>query len=246
MVWPLARPSHPGTHDWHHSKSNGLAESAVKAAKRLIRKCNKTGESVFLGLLELRNTPTQNVGRSPAQRLFNRRTKTLLPTTKNALKPQFSENDLDKIKFDKRRQAFYHDKNSKLLPQLEEGDAVRLKPFKLGQKSWQKGVVLKQLDDKSYNVVGEGGNVFRRNRVHLRQTKERPLSQETPNVPCQVQAPETVPEPPNPRTGMSLRPHQYHRGKYQILKLSQNQVLIQLKIGDRKETLRNLNIYRIT
>ena len=58
---------------------------------------------------------------------------------KNALKPQFAENDLDKVKFDKRRQAFYHDKSVKLLPQLEEGDAVRLKPFKLGQKKLAKG-----------------------------------------------------------------------------------------------------------
>ena len=162
----------------HHSKSNGLAESAVKAAKRLIRKCRKTGKSLFLGLLELRNTPTQNVGRSPAQRLFNRRTKTLLPTTKNALRPQFAETDLEKLKFDKKRQAFYHDKSVKLLPQLEEGDAVRLKPFKLGQKSCQKGTVFRQLDDKSYDVVGQDGYVIRRNRVHLRHTKERPMDEE--------------------------------------------------------------------
>ena len=124
------------------------------------------------------NTPTQNVGRSPAQRLFNRRTKTLLSTTKNVLKPQFAENDLDKIKFDKKRQAFYHDKSAKLLPQFEEGDAVRIKPFKVGQKSWQMGIILRQLDDKSYDVVGKDGNVIRRNRVHLRHTKERPLDQE--------------------------------------------------------------------
>ena len=155
----------------HHSKSNGLAESAVKAAKRLIRKCNKTGKSAFLGSLELRNTPTQNVGRSPAQSLFNRRTKTLLPTVKNALKPQIAENDLDSIKSDKKRQAFYHVKSAKLLPQLEEGNTVRLMSFKLGQKSWQKGIVLRELEDKSYDVFGKDGNVVCRNRVHLRHAK---------------------------------------------------------------------------
>ena len=111
------------------------------------------------------------------------------------MKPQVAKNDLDKVKFDKRRQAFYQDKSVKLLPQLEEGDAVLLKPFKLGQKSWQKGNVLRQLDDKSYDVVGKDCNVVHRNRVHLRHMKERPLDQEPSNIAYPAPAPVTVPAP---------------------------------------------------
>ena len=62
----------------YNSKSNGKAESAVKTAKSILRK-NKDGDQ-FLALLNYRNTPSQSTGTSPAQRFFNRRTRTLLPT----------------------------------------------------------------------------------------------------------------------------------------------------------------------
>ena len=57
----------------HYPQSNGHAESAVKAAKRLIQKATSSGEldtdAYAQGLLELRNTPRAD-GRSPAQVLF--------------------------------------------------------------------------------------------------------------------------------------------------------------------------------
>lgn len=59
----------------HHHQSNGKVESSVKTAKRMLRKCMKSGEDQYLGLLNIRNTPTQGVDSSPAQRLFGRRTK---------------------------------------------------------------------------------------------------------------------------------------------------------------------------
>jgi len=90
------RTSSPG-----NSKGNGKAESAVKTAKRLMRKALDAGTEPYLAILDYRNTPTQGMESSPAQRLMNRRTKTLLPTTRALLQsrvfyPEKEVKDLDK------------------------------------------------------------------------------------------------------------------------------------------------------
>ena len=56
-----------------------MSESAVKTAKRLVKRALLAHEDAYLSLLDLRNTPTQGMTRSPAERMLNRRTKTLLP-----------------------------------------------------------------------------------------------------------------------------------------------------------------------
>ena len=51
----------------HHSQGNGKAESAVKEAKKILRRSRASGSA----LLNNRNTPHASVQISPAQRLFN-------------------------------------------------------------------------------------------------------------------------------------------------------------------------------
>ena len=72
----------------HHSQANGKVESAVKTAKRMFRKTSKSGEDQYLALLNIRNTPTQGVASSPAQRLLGKRTRSLLPSTRSLLEPR--------------------------------------------------------------------------------------------------------------------------------------------------------------
>ena len=55
----------------YNSPSNGKAESAVKIAKRLMKRSTYP----YLALLEWRSTPTIGMGSSPAQRLLSRRTR---------------------------------------------------------------------------------------------------------------------------------------------------------------------------
>ena len=76
----------------HHHQSNEKVESSLKTAKRMLTKCMKSGEDQYLGLLDIRNTPTQGVDSSPAQRLFSRRTKTLIPITNSLLHPNNQSN----------------------------------------------------------------------------------------------------------------------------------------------------------
>jgi len=72
----------------HYHRSNGKAESAVKIAKSLLKKCKADNTNVWLAILEWRNSPTEGVASSPAQRLMSLRTRTRLPTTSALLLPQ--------------------------------------------------------------------------------------------------------------------------------------------------------------
>ncbi|KAK3750477.1 hypothetical protein QZH41_018118 [Actinostola sp. cb2023] len=171
------------TRDWdiehtpsapYNSQSNGKAEAAVKAAKKMLRKTQKTREDQYLALLAIRNTPSQGIGRSPIQRIMNRRTRTLLPTTDTLLTPKTveRETEITRIKDQQERQAFYFNRNAHKLTPLQQGDTVRMKPFSLGDRKWQKATVKQRLDDRSYEVENTAGTTFRRNRVHLNKTNE--------------------------------------------------------------------------
>ena len=152
----------------YNSKANGKAESAVKTAKRLLRKCNSTGQDVNMALLSIRNTPTQGINSSPAQRFLGRRTKTLLPTTESSLKPRgHTTSDLDSLHKMQERQSKYFDRHTKTLPDLQEGSVVRMKPFNTNDKKWRRATVVKRLDQRAYEVERNGVTHIR-NREHLR------------------------------------------------------------------------------
>ena len=135
-----------------HQQTNGKAEAAVKDAKRLLRKTKKTKGDIYLAVLALRNSPTESMGTSPAQRLLGRRCKTQLPTTKALLRPQSVCAEAVKKETRERqaRQAKYYNKGTRDLSPLEEGDVVRMRLFRLGRKEWEKATVTKRYDERSY------------------------------------------------------------------------------------------------
>ena len=108
---------------------------------------------------------------SPAQRLFSRRTKSLLPMSAELLKPKMADEGVTRLKLHLRQQqqARYYNSGARDLPPLEEGDSVKIKPWKLGGKEWQLGSVRKRLDERSYEVQTPCG-ILRRNRIHLRKS----------------------------------------------------------------------------
>ena len=111
----------------HHSQSNGNAESAVKEAKKLLRKCKSSGSDAFLALLDHRNTPPTGVQISPAQRLFSRRTRGLLPMTASLLASQaIPGNELCRARLEQRkeRQAYYYNRGASDLDPFQRGDTV--------------------------------------------------------------------------------------------------------------------------
>ena len=173
------RPSSP-----RHSQSNGKVESAVKTAKRLLRKSLDSGTDPYVAILDYRNTPTQGMETSPVQRLMSRRTRTLLPTTRTLLQPRTPHPDRDVKDLLRRQQqqTRYYNRHSRDLPVLAEDDVVRMKPFGLGSKIWKKGRITARLDERSYMVETPDGETYRRNRSHLKKTKEDPDIAETPDM----------------------------------------------------------------
>ena len=119
--------------------------------KRMLRKAKRSGEDQYLALLNIRNTPTQGVDSSPAQRFLGRRTKTTLPTSAELLefRNAVTRPEAEQLVKLQKRQAKYYNQNIKDLPPLETGDTVRMKPFRLDSDTWKKATVTERLDDRS-------------------------------------------------------------------------------------------------
>ena len=164
----------------YYPQSNGKIENAVKSAKRLLTKAKASGQDPYLATLDWRNTPSTGIGVSPAQRLFGRRTKTLLPTAGILLQPKIVEGTEKRLKERKANQECYYNKGTRELPELPPGNTVRMKPLPTDcEKQWKKATVVKQVAPRSYEVDLQGG-VYRRNRRHFVKTKEsQPLEVET-------------------------------------------------------------------
>ena len=102
-------------------QSNGKAENAVKTAQRIMLKALGAGSDPYLGFFDFRNTPTEGLGTSPAQRLFGHHTKTLLLTAGRLLtQPEFDTTS-KLLHARKNKQAFYYNNDTKELRHLNQG-----------------------------------------------------------------------------------------------------------------------------
>ena len=192
-----------------HSRANGKAEAAVKAAKTLLKKCHDDGSDPHLALLELRNTPIQGIGLSPAQMMLQRRTRTLIPISQDLLKPTVSYPQASierRVKAQKR----CYDKVAKSLPPVNNGENVLFDTFDPLAKrpKWRAGTVVDKVIDKprSYIIQDQNGTPFRRNRVHIKPIPYTPLPEhemmETETSNSQPVSHTTSP-PPSPVTTAS-------------------------------------------
>ncbi len=166
-----------------HSQSNGMVEKSVDIAKRMLIKCHETESDMYLALLNLRNTPRDEIVGSPAQRLFSRRTRTKLPTAPEKLRPQVQkpEHVSQKLQDDRHiRAKQYFDRKSRELSPLISGDTVRVR---VG-KTWQPALLLppesqigpsRHVGPRSYKIQMPSGRKTRRNRRHLMRTREGPI-----------------------------------------------------------------------
>ena len=134
--------------DWHfqhitssprNPQSNGKVESAVKVCENIMKKAALGKFDPYLALLDHRNTPTE-IGSSPAQRLFSRRTRNLLPLTPRLLEPAtVPPMDVQqKLIASRQKQAYYYNLKGKALPELQPGQTVRMK--KPNENTWAEAV----------------------------------------------------------------------------------------------------------
>ena len=170
-----------------YPQNNGKSENAVKNIKILMKKAEDAKTDLYLALLEWRNTPSAGLDLSPAQRMFGRRMRTLLPTSKQLLKPETQKGVSEKLKVQKLLQSEYFNRGSKELSELQKNDIVRIQPSRQDRTGqWRKGIVLSKVDARSYIVRREDGPVLRRNRKFLRASKETcdDIAEGVPDIPC--------------------------------------------------------------
>ena len=138
-----------------YPQSNGKAENAVKTIKRLFTKCQEAGQSEYEALLDWRNTPSEGLGTSPAQRFFGRRCRTLLPMTETLLKPAYDTTvDTRALLGKKAKQVYYYNRQAHNLPPIMTGETVWMQLP--GEKRWTPGTCTGMQGPRSYGVrVGE-------------------------------------------------------------------------------------------
>ena len=154
----------------YHAQSNGMAGRGVQTVKLMLKKAKADEKDPYLSLLSLRSTPLEDIGVSPAQLLMGRRMRTRLLTTSQMLQPQMVTSKVQQL-FEARqqKQKEYFDQGARALQKLEVGDNVRI---------WQEGLwnpaQVTGLSDqpRSYVVQTPEGQVYRRNRTFLMQSKE--------------------------------------------------------------------------
>jgi transposase InsO family protein len=166
-----------------YPQSNGLAEKAVQTVKKLITKCNASGDDVYLALLELRNSPRDDITGSPMQRLHGRRAQTRLPIAESRLIPTQSKpaEIHEKLMEYRKKQSYYHNRNSKSLKPITPSDAIRV----WTPEGWKPAeLVGKHILPNSYIIkAGTQGRIYRRNRKDLMITNENPHINGTPQHP---------------------------------------------------------------
>ena len=156
----------------NYPQSNGLVERNVQTVKRLFRKAIEGNTSTELALLELRNTPITGMELSPAQLLMSRRLRSVLPMTQSLLTPTVSKDATKQLTNRQNRQVHYYNRGTHQLMPLSEGDTVQ---YKCGSV-WKPAVIVSKhpTAPRSYLIKNSYHHILRRNRRHLKQTKESP------------------------------------------------------------------------
>ena len=192
-----------------HQKCNGKAEAYVKIFKRMLQRTSATHQDQWIAFLELRNTPRQDLNSSPAQILFGRSTRSVIPVRIPKC------NNFNHARRHDRRTAVKHthDKHARPLPLLQIHQRVLYQSS--AKKGWERGVIVNKFNARSYVVKSHSGVCCRRNRVHLRVDKSNNFVCDdfdiTHPIPDNsINADSTAPTPPS-RQSRERRPPAWFR-----------------------------------
>ena len=202
-------------------------------AQKIMKKARLAGTDPNLSLLDYRNTPTEGLGSSPAQRLFGRRTKNLVPTSSRLLVPESVHGVPHKLRERKAKQAYYYDRTAKELDRLKPGDAARVK-LRPDSREWTKAAIDKEVDIRSYQVCTEDGRVYRRNRRHLKHSRE-PFMEFPANL-SQQQQPEGVAPSGNVFEASDREPTLETSNKKPVSELPNSSSVVQLESASVRAT----------
>ena len=148
----------------HYPQSNGLAESAVKAMKRIVQKTTLNGvldvEAFCKGIIEFRNTPRQN-GKSPAEFVFGREMRAVVPQFRTEYLSRWIAlaDAVDNREAEKFDAVAHYNSDAKKLSELRVGDRVLIQDD-INHK-WSKcGVIVEAGRYRKYRVKLPSGRVI--------------------------------------------------------------------------------------
>ena len=190
-----------------NSQANGAAESSVKIAKNLFKKCLLNNEDPYIGLLNLRNTPQEDSPYTPVQRLMGRHTKTLIPTSSKLLTPNFAR-DYKAIKEKSKAKVAERKGNRRELEDLRPNHEVRIQPLQNedSKKPWKKATIQEKVSPRSYIVRTEEGTELRRNRRHLISQRDQSTIVNAPESTISRDNTQSIAMPESPKASESKSP----------------------------------------
>lgn len=144
---------------------SGLAERYIQAVKQFLKKAADSGEGVYQALLAYRQAPLLEMRYSPADMLFNRSIRSVMPCTSETLQPYIPD-AVEMLKQRQTTQKEQHDNHSRPLTALHGGNRVLMRTD--NQADWTAGKVISQHQSPCSYLVDNGMNIVRRNRVHLK------------------------------------------------------------------------------
>ncbi|KFM67320.1 hypothetical protein X975_04927, partial [Stegodyphus mimosarum] len=107
---------------------------------------------------------------SPSQKLLSRNLRTRLPITQTELKPTVEDQCREKVRSKQKQAKIYYDKHARERPEFSPGEKVMLR----WENKWELAIVLKKHSTpRSYWIRTKDNKVIRRNKFHLRKTKNQ-------------------------------------------------------------------------
>ena len=179
----------------HYPQSNGLAEKAVQTLKRIITKSTESKRDPYLALLEYRTTPMSDCGQTPSQLLMERRLRSILPATKESLRPSLVNSEETRSRFveKQRRQKMFYDRNASTRASISVGDPVLLQNTTGG---YRPAIVTDHAKaPRSFHVQTENGAIYRRTSRHLRKPMHYRRSDDITARSHPSTTPEDAPQP---------------------------------------------------
>ena len=196
-----------GTSSPHYAQSNGIAEAAIKSAKKIIAGSFTSGslnkDHFDKALLLFRNAP-RNGAASPAQLVFQRPVRDSLPAHRRSFATEWQtaghilEQRARKVV--ERKEELYN-RRAHPLPALTVGTHVLIQHPET--KRWATTGVVVENDGRDYLVKTAAGKIFRRNRRFLRRcvpvvSYQHPPAAAIPPEPHPEPRPAPVPGPAQP------------------------------------------------
>jgi len=148
-----------------YPRSNGFIERSIQTVKHTMAKARRSHQDYHMALLTLRSTPIDSELPSPAELLYSRKIKGLLPV-KQPFRPN-SDQVREGLVKRQQVQKMYHDRTAQELRPLIRGQDVNIQDYQSGR--WSPAMVIEKCPEpRSYIVQTPEGAKYRRNRVHLR------------------------------------------------------------------------------